>query len=499
MYQHAEEKQLNKVALYRTFKKASVLACLFCFPLFALAQHQLFSVDQQQKYNLLLHLQWEQARLISTTQEPASLYLQGVSNALELLVNEDPTRFDTYKTAFEDQLDQLRAIQKQSASLLYFETDLCLYWSFVYLKFGHELDAAFQLRKAYQLAALGRKKYPDFAPLLKSHGLLQIIIGSVPEKYNWVLSMMNMTGSIPLGLKELQQASLPSCEVNLEASMVLALVQGYVLQQQDLALLQIETILSNERDHPLVSFIGASIALKNAQAGKAIQLLETLKTTEVPAVHYFLGEAFLYKGDYQKSVEEFLRYIQSFKGENFIKDSHFKIGLCYLLLGETDQATPYFIAAKEKGHENTEADKYAARTLASTDALNTKLFKIRFFTDGGYYELAREAIRTVTPTDLPSKKEQIEFYYRQARLAHKTNQLSAAKLFYEQSISMSADEPWYFAPNACLQTGYILQTEGKAEEAKIYFEKALRYKKHEYKNSIDAKAKSALAQGTKRK
>ncbi len=222
-------------------------------------------------------------------------------------------------------------------------------------------------------------------------------------------------------------------------------------------------------------------------------------STGIPSIHYFLGEAFLYKGEYEKSVAEFLLYIQTFKGENFIKDSHFKIGLCYLLLGQKDRATSYFVKAEEKGHENTEADKYAARTLASGDVLNAKLFKIRFFTDGGYYEQARETIRTVTPTDLPNKKEQVEFYYRQARLAHKTNQLPAAKLFYEQCVSMSGAEPWYFAPNACLQTGYILQAEGKGEEAKIYFEKALSYKKHEYKNSIDAKAKSALSQGTKRK
>lgn len=476
-------------------KKASLIACLFCFPF--LTQAQLFSADQQKKYELLLHLQWEPARLIRTSQEPASLYLQGMSNALELLVNEDPTRFDAYETSFEEQLDQLQSSKKQGADLLYFQTDLCLYWSFVYLKFGHELEAAFQLRKAYQLAAQGRKKYPDYAPLLKSHGLLQIIMGSVPEKYNWVLSMLNMTGNISLGLKELQQASAST--VAIEASLVLALVQAYVLQEQDLALSQLETILRKEKDHPLASFIGASISLKNANAEKAIQLLQPLVSTGIPSIHYFLGEAFLHKGEYEKSVAEFLLYIQTFKGENFIKDSHFKIGLCYLLLGQRDRATSYFALAEEKGHENTEADKYAARTLAGGDALNAKLFKIRFFTDGGYYEQARETIRTVAPSEVSSKKEQVEFYYRQARLEHKTNQLPAAKLFYEQCISMSGAEPWYFAPNACLQTGYILQAEGKGEEAKIYFEKALSYKKHEYKNSIDAKAKSALSQGTKRK
>jgi len=35
--------------------------------------------------------------------------------------------------------------------------------------------------------------------------------------------------------------------------------------------------------------------------------------------------------------------------------------------------------------------------------------------------------------------------------------------------------------------------EGKPAEARQYFQQALKYKKHEYKNSIDSKARSALS------
>jgi TolA-binding protein len=95
--------------------------------------------------------------------------------------------------------------------------------------------------------------------------------------------------------------------------------------------------------------------------------------------------------------------------------------------------------------------------------------------------------------DLPSLRDQVEYYYRRARIEHKTEQLAAAKLFYRQTIDMAGDESWYFAPNACLQLGYILEAENNKTEARSFFKKALTYKKHEYKNSIDSKAKSAIA------
>jgi hypothetical protein len=58
----------------------------------------------------------------------------------------------------------------------------------------------------------------------------------------------------------------------------------------------------------------------------------------------------------------------------------------------------------------------------------------------------------------------------------------------------SGENQWYFAPNSALQLGYIAQASHDYPTAKKYFEMALAYKKHEYKNSIDGKAKSALEQ-----
>src|SRR5690606_41799738 len=70
---------------------------------------------------------------------------------------------------------------------------------------------------------------------------------------------------------------------------------------------------------------------------------------------------------------------------------------------------------------------------------------------------------------------------------------SEARRYYDDTIRACGDEPWYFAPNACLQMGYISLEAGDTTRAKDYFIKARKYPRHEYKNSIDSKAKSALA------
>jgi hypothetical protein len=79
-------------------------------------------------------------------------------------------------------------------------------------------------------------------------------------------------------------------------------------------------------------------------------------------------------------------------------------------------------------------------------------------------------------------------------LAHKLFDLGSAKVSYRLTIDKAKEEPWYFAPNSCLQLGYLALEEKKPEEAIQYFNRALTYNKHDYKNSIDSKAKTALAQ-----
>ena len=166
-------------------------------------------------------------------------------------------------------------------------------------------------------------------------------------------------------------------------------------------------------------------------------------------------------------------------------------------MGDLPSARKNFDIAKTAGKTIADPDKYAAAMLTDDAFPNYKILKVRFYTDGGYYKEAKEILKTITPSDLTSPKDATEFYYRKGRLAHKTQDFNSAKSFYLETIDKTGNEPWYFAPNAALQLGYISQSQGDFASARKYFRKALSYKRYEYKNGIDSKAKSALEQLSK--
>jgi tetratricopeptide (TPR) repeat protein len=276
------------------------------------------------------------------------------------------------------------------------------------------------------------------------------------------------------------------------------LFQGFVLQQPEVALKGLDSELHTNPSNPLLLFLSASLAIKNSQSEKALALLVRLKEInpgiEFVYANYQLGEVYLHKGSYELAVSAYRNFLQSYKGQNYVKDTHYKIGVCYWLMSNQAEADASFEKARAAGKETTEADKHAARSLSENNYPNVALSKIRYATDGGYYEVASKLANDLDENDFRAAKDKVEFTYRKARLHHKLNQVAEASALYQKTITQQGTEDWYFAPNACLQLGYLYLEQRNSDMSRNYFEKALAYKKHEYKNSIDSKAKSALAQ-----
>lgn len=475
------------------------MVCLFLFTFLplsnAFSQNWVLDAPTKKAYDLVLNLHPAEAlALIPEPKTAQEIYVTSLAKTIELLLTEDRDLYAQYGDHHEDV--QGKRSKSSLAEDLFLQAEIRLQWTFNYLKFGHEIDAAWSLRQAYLNMEDCRTKFPDFLPIKKTAGLLHIIIGSVPEKYNWVLGLLDMKGEVDMGLSELQSVRETDNVFALEADLLYVLAQGFILQETDAAMTEMRNLLKRYPESRLVNYLGAAIAIKNSQSEEAITLLHKLETLEKETpfayAYYLKGEAYLNKGDYTNSIAAYRFFINHYAGQNYIKDAHYKIGLCYLLNGNESDALTLFKTAKSKGIEETEADKYAARSLSEDELPNITLSKIRYLTDGGYYTKAQQVLDSIRSPEIPTKRDHVEYYYRKARLAHKKNELEVAEKNYLEAIKTNESSPWYFAPNACLQLGYIYMDRKNYTLARDYFENARAYKKHEYKNSIDGKAKAAL-------
>jgi TolA-binding protein len=496
-----EERKLNKL-FTRDRKKASPMVCLFLLTsLHTIASEAdsqwHFDKRAEEAYNLVLNLQFENAvTLLPSPSNAQEHYIVALAEALELLISEDRDRFKEFEDNFNKRLE--RKTKLNNPADLFLQAELRMQWTFIYLKFGHEFDAALNLRQAYLTLQTLKEKFPRFEAAKKTSGLLNVLIGSVPQKYNWVLALLNMEGSTETGLTELRSISDSNGAFAFEGHLMHALVLGFLLQEADNGLQEIDSVLGLYGNNRLALLLGSALAKKNGQSEKATVFLDSLASAKdgfpLPLSEYLRAEIYLYQGKYLDAISSYRWFISNYRGQNGLKDAYYKVGLCYLLNGNRNDAEATFKIARNVGQEVSEADKHAAQSMADNNLPHVALIKARYATDGGYYKLATEILDSLRPSDLNSKRDRVEINYRRARLAHKQEDIVFARKYYLQTIREAGEETWYYAPNACLQLGYIFLEEGNIAQAKDYFNRALSFNKHEYKNSIDSKAKSALAQ-----
>lgn len=486
-------------------KRAGALACFFLFQFFPAPANDLiwkFDPALQKVYISVLNLDKEEAylalnKLDTRTNAYHKLYVQSLCETLDALISEDEEKFKKIDEAFKARFKFLDS-EEESAETLFLKAELNLQRGFNLLNLGHEFNAVWAIRSAYNYTQECLAKYPNFVPIKKTSGVIQVMVGSVPENYRWFMSLLGMKGSVEVGQKQFQDLQNSSSSLSMEATILYYTIKGLINQQYEEATKGILESLEAQPFNRLALFLGVNMLMKNAQSEQALKLIETLDTypqgLPMYYIEYLRGEILLQKGEYEKSIAAYRNFIAHYKSDNFKKDSYYKIALGYWFQRKTQLAYQHLEMARKTGKNVVPPDRYADFAIRENKFPNTKLYKLRLFTDGGYFEEAKNTLQDICPVDLKTNKDKAEYAYRKARLADKLNDPITAETFYLKAIQLTGENPWYFAPNAALQLGYLEKSRKAYSNAKKYFEMALSYKQHEYKNSIDSKAKAALEQ-----
>ncbi len=475
---------------------------LFCLPQIVFSQFN-FSPDLENIYNDLLKLKVKPAQsdlkdiLKNNPKNGIAIYLDNYADVINLLVTEDKEVYDQIIKNEYNRIKEIKQLDKNSPYYLFTQAEIKLQWAVVKLKFGDEMNAFFDLQRAYKLLEENKRKFPGFLPQKKTLGLLHILIGSVPDKYHWIVNLFGMKGSIKQGLEEMNEVRNKKNTFRLETEIVYQLMNGYVIKTDSSTLESLQKIYSNNNDNLLICFLLANVAHKQGESELALPILHNCPKgadyISFNFLEYLKGDIYLRKGNYNNSIFFFEKFIKNTKGKNFLKDSYYKLLLAKWLTGNNFKSLqPYIIKIKKSGKEITEVDKYAQHFAEMNLEPNKILMKERLYFDGGYYDKAFEEFKNIIENSFINNKEKAEYCYRNARLLHKTNNITGAMNYYLKAIKLSENEQYYFGASAALQLGYIYQKLKEKVKAKIYFNIALSFKNHEYKNSIDSKAKAAF-------
>jgi len=432
----------------------------------------------------------------------ALIYVENYADMYYLLISEDRAAYNELSKKEDERLAALATLPDNSPYRRLLQAEVRLHWAFAKLKFGNEISGCWDIIKAYKLLEENRRKFPTFVPTLKSLGLLHVLIGSVPEQYTWVTRTLGLSGDIPGGLRELQKVGNAETLFSQEAQLINLLLHAFTLQLSDSQFRELKSMPAQQPDNLLLHFFATSVLMKEGRSEEALGVLNKAPRGAAyipfPFLDYMRAEILLQKGQYDTAYGFYDKFQRDFKGFNFLKDSHFKQFLCRWLTGRDAEAKLLIARVPNVGKTITESDGYAEKFAESYRDGKVKdeqkvLFEARYASDGGYLREALGQLDGYTENSFTEAANEAEFNYRQGRILQKMGKNSEAITYFDRAIKLTQSSGLYFGPSSALQMGYIYKELRNKPQAILYFKKAMSYKKHEYKNSIDNKARAALS------
>lgn len=480
------------------------------FSFFTLNAQKVFEFNStcQQAYQEITQLKLNNGQALinkAKQQNPDNLIplvLESYIDFFVLFFNENPADFKAKYPNFEHRIEALKEGPKNSPFYDFCLSTVYLHKSAVNIKLNNKTRAGLDFQTAYKYIKQNIKTYPTFTPNLLLYGSLQTVAGTIPKGYQWIAGLFGIKGSITKGMKTVKNFANNSYDpwaklMFNEAAFLYCYLLFYIENKKDEAL---EFIYHKKLDivnNHLFTYMAANLSLNNKQINNAAIVLQNRNKSadylNTPVWDFQMGFVHLYKMQTQQAIYYFEKYLNQFKGNFYVKDIYQKLSWCYYLQGNKQKAEEARKNCIAKGNQVTEADKQAYKDAKKNKWVNIALLNARILNDGGFNNEAIQVLHGYSTTSFKDEGEQLEFNYRVGRINDDLGKDEDAIAFYLKAIAIGQNRTEYYAARAALQIGIIHEKRGDKKLAIVYFEKCIDMDNHDYKNSLDQRAKSGIA------
>ncbi len=418
-----------------------------------------------------------------------------------LFLNEDPKDYQTRYPKFSERLDLLLNGPKSSPFYLYCLSTVRMHRAASAIKVGKLWDAGWDFRKAYLLIKENKKEFPTFVPNDLMYGALQAVVGTIPKGYKWIASLFGMRGSLTEGMRIVRgfiNSNDPWAKAFFnEAAFVYPYLMFYIENKKEEALAFTQQRKLDLVNNHLHAYMAANLAINNKQSEFAKNVILNRNRSDeylkAGVWDFELGFTKLYHLETQEAIKYLESFTNNFKGKFYVKDVYQKLSWCYYLQGNMAKAEEARKNVLLKGSTESDADKQALKDAKLDKWPNILLLKARLLSDGGYHNDAAALLKGKTENDFIKPEEKLEFAYRMARIYDDLGRDDDAIRSYLVAIRLGENRKEHYAARAALQTGQIYEKRGQKSSAITWYQRCLDMDDHEYKNSLDQRAKSGIA------
>ncbi|MFM2134866.1 MAG: hypothetical protein RL021_266 [Bacteroidota bacterium] len=465
--------------------------------------------DVAKAQELVFQLRFKEAApllLKAEKDDPANLLVASVrckQYFLTAFLDEQEASAEFFENAAESLHDRIDADMKKGEDRFaaFVKGELLVFQVLLHTRDRKFIAAAWELNSCHSLITRNTKRYPDFLPNELVHGAVTAVLGAIPPEYEWLLRMVGLDGNVESGKGRILKfiKSCPSspyfCLMD-EAVYTLTSLQYTLTPDQPMDPFLLERLEKQSPGSDLLKYAFTGLLQKTRENDRALSVLGDEAahpgTLEIPFIHLRRGQLLSCKLD-PAAEPELLRFLRDFKGNSFVKAGWQRVAWLRYLRGDLAGYHAAMVACKSSGVVLFDDDKDAQQEAESGMPPNRYLLKARLYFDGGYYAEAMKSITGIPSDSFPSVRDKLELTYRYARILEGMDRKEQAVNYYEKTIKNGENSRYYFAANSALLLGQYYEDKKDFAKARLYYERCLLMRDHEYQNGIDQKAKAGMA------
>lgn len=466
-----------------------------------------FSITCQRAYQNINCLKLDAgAQLVSQARKenPDNLIPEILDSYIDfyiLFFNESQKDYDKLTPHFNERLGRIEEGPDNSPFYNFCRTVIYMQRACVEIKFGRQWSAGWDFRKAFNLVKENRKDYPSFVLNNLFYGPMQVAAGTIPDGYKWMAGLLGIKGSIKEGINIMQQfiaSNDPYARLFFnEVSFYYCYILFYIQNDPDKVFRYIDQQKLDVVNNHLLAYMASNLAVNNKKNDLAASIIQNRNQSKeyLPVSVWDFEYAYtkLHHLETNEALAYFQRFVSSFEGKYYVKDALEKISWCYYLQGNMKAAEAARKLVISNGAAQSDADKQSLHTAKTGVWPNALLLKARLLNDGGYSKEALDLLAGKSAAEFEKPEEKLEFAYRVGRIYDDLGRYDEALRMYLLAIKLGEGRTEYFAARAALQIGYIYEKQGRKDNAISYFQKCIDMKNHDYKDSLDQKAKAGIA------
>ena len=461
------------------------------------------STDIREAYNLVFQLRLQEATAnVKEIQavEPDNLMAYYVADFIDffiVFIDDDLAQYQAIKSDREMRMRLVSLGDVSSPYYLFVQAEMYIHRALLRLKFEENFAAASDLNQAFRLLKRNQRRFPDFAPNLKSIGILKAAFGTIPDHYRWAVELLSgMEGTVAEGMQDLTSSLKDKNQLAYRETQYCYMLALMHFQNKPNAALEYARASGlRPSGNTLDCFIFSHLALKSGNNDLALQWLvarpRTAQAHLLPHLDLMYGIAKLQRLDPDADIP-LLRFLDTYPGKNYRKEALQKLAWHALVNGNDSGYEQYMTLCRHAGCELNESDKYAMAEANKAEAPHPGLLKARLLFDGGYYLKALEVIEHVSFDGL-SSAGQLEYRYRSGRIYLELGREYDALFAYKMAISSGTNSKEYYACAAALHAGQLYEQNGEFENAALYYQICLGMNPDSYRSGLHQKAKAGIS------